>query len=86
MLNQNKREGIGFLHIITILLILAKLLHLVTFEWYWCLFPIMLPVILLTSALAVVFTVAAFITPSLSQWSSTISKWQQKLEEWNKQH
>lgn len=57
--NSNTSGGIGFLGLLTIVFIVLKLTHVISWSWFWVLAPTIIPAAIGIIILVILFVIAA---------------------------
>lgn len=60
-IGHSANSGISLLGVLTIVFIVLKLTHVITWTWWWVLAPLWIPFLILTVLLAMAFIIYAYV-------------------------
>lgn len=80
-----ERDGIGFLGLLTIVFVVAKILGLISWSWWWVFSPLwIIPAVIIGILCAILF-VAVFAVTTILIGAAMCDIWEDRLEPlWNK--
>lgn len=60
-IEPSANSGISLLGVLTIVFIVLKLTHIITWTWWWVLAPLWIPFLIFTVLLAIAFIIYAYV-------------------------